>query len=60
MLILLESEWRADPRNFAAIAGAMRAVTEIAQRRGYALALATGGWRASALALPGRLPALLR
>ena len=48
-LILLESEWRADPRNFAAIVGAMRAFTEIAQQRGYALALATGGWRASAL-----------
>jgi phosphoglycolate phosphatase-like HAD superfamily hydrolase len=48
-LILLESEWRADPRNFTAIAGAVKAFTEIAQQRGYALALATGGWRASAL-----------
>ena len=48
-LILLESEWRADPRSFAAIAGARRAFTRIARQRNYALALATGGWRASAL-----------
>jgi hypothetical protein len=37
-LILLESEWPADPRNFAAIAGATRAFTRIAQRHNYALA----------------------
>lgn len=48
-LSLLESEWRADPQNFAAIAGATIAFTRIAQQRNYALALATGGWRASAL-----------
>jgi phosphoglycolate phosphatase-like HAD superfamily hydrolase len=48
-LILLESEWRTDPRNFAAIAGATGVFTSIAQQRDYALALATGGWRVSAL-----------
>jgi phosphoglycolate phosphatase-like HAD superfamily hydrolase len=48
-LILLESEWRADPRNFATIAGAARVFTRLAQQRDYALALASGGWRASAL-----------
>jgi phosphoglycolate phosphatase-like HAD superfamily hydrolase len=48
-LILLEREWRAAPRNFAAIAGATAAFTRIAQQQHYALAVATGGWRASAL-----------
>jgi phosphoglycolate phosphatase-like HAD superfamily hydrolase len=48
-LILLEREWGAAPQNFAAIAGATRAFTRITQQRDYALALATGGWRASAL-----------
>jgi beta-phosphoglucomutase-like phosphatase (HAD superfamily) len=46
-LILLEREWRADPTNFAAVPGATIALTRIAQQRNYALALATGGWRAS-------------
>ena len=49
VLILLESEWRGDPRNFTAIAGAVKAFTEIAQPRGSAFALATGSRRASAL-----------
>jgi phosphoglycolate phosphatase-like HAD superfamily hydrolase len=48
-LILLEREWRAAPQNFKAIAGATRAFTRIVQQRDYVLALATGGWRASAL-----------
>jgi phosphoglycolate phosphatase-like HAD superfamily hydrolase len=48
-LTLLEGEWRVDPHNFTAVAGAARALTRIAHRREYALALATGGWRASAL-----------
>lgn len=48
-LILLENEWHAAPWNFAAIAGATSALTRIAQQRNYALALATGGWRISAL-----------
>jgi phosphoglycolate phosphatase-like HAD superfamily hydrolase len=48
-LILLEREWRAAPQNFRAVAGATRALTRIVQQRDYALALATGGWRASAL-----------
>ncbi len=48
-LILLEREWRAGPQNFAAIAGAARVLTRIAEQRNYALALATGGWRVSAL-----------
>ena len=46
---MLEREWRAAPQNFRAVAGATRAFTRIAQQRDYALALATGGWRASAL-----------
>jgi phosphoglycolate phosphatase-like HAD superfamily hydrolase len=48
-LILLEGEWRAAPYNFAAIAGAARAFAAMAERGNYALALASGGWRASAL-----------
>ena len=48
-LILLEREWRTAPQDFAAIAGATRAFMRIAQQRDYALTLATGGWRASAL-----------
>jgi len=48
-LTLLEGEWRAAPHNFAAIAGAARAFTAIVEHGNYALALATGGWRASAL-----------
>lgn len=47
-LRLLDLEWRAVPRHFAAVAGATRALTKIAQHS-YALALATGGWRTSAL-----------
>ena len=48
-LMLLEQEWRAAPRNFAEVSGARAALTRIAQKRSYALAVATGGWRASAL-----------
>ncbi|MBV8358397.1 MAG: HAD family hydrolase [Deltaproteobacteria bacterium] len=48
-LNLLDREWRAAPQNFRAIAGATRAFIRIAQQRDYALALATGGWRVSAL-----------
>jgi phosphoglycolate phosphatase-like HAD superfamily hydrolase len=48
-LMLLEREWRAVPRDFAAISGATTALTKIAQQRSYALAVATGGWRVSAL-----------
>jgi hypothetical protein len=37
------------PQDFAPIAGATTALTKIAQQRSYGLAVATGGWRASAL-----------
>ena len=46
---LLEQEFGAAPENFRAVAGAPRAIAAIAEQRTYALALATGGWRTSAL-----------
>jgi phosphoglycolate phosphatase-like HAD superfamily hydrolase len=48
-LMLLEREWRSAPQDFAEIDGANTALTKIAQQRRYALAIATGGWRVSAL-----------
>jgi phosphoglycolate phosphatase-like HAD superfamily hydrolase len=48
-LLLLEREWLEAPDQFAAVAGAGTVFARIAQQRDYGLALATGGWRASAL-----------
>jgi phosphoglycolate phosphatase-like HAD superfamily hydrolase len=48
-LILLQNEWLEVPHQFAAVAGATTVFTSIAEHRDYALALATGGWRGSAL-----------
>jgi len=48
-VMLLEREWREAPRRFADVAGAAAALARIERKRSYALALATGGWRVSAL-----------
>jgi phosphoglycolate phosphatase-like HAD superfamily hydrolase len=48
-LHLLEREWREAPRDFAEVAGAGAALARIKRERSFAPAVATGGWRVSAL-----------
>jgi len=48
-LSLLEREWREAPQDFAEVAGAAAALARIERERSYAPAIATGGWRVSAL-----------